>query len=181
MHRSFFIIVAALLLAAPAAQACQLICMKTNQTYSGNLGGLSGADAKCALEFPGFKFARSTTIIANLPNGGTTVINSGSPKIYAAVSSPGNAAGGAVVDVTTAVNAGGYTNAGSAVNGVAATPTSASSTIVSLGSAWAHGPGGGDCATWSNGTAGVQGPATQPASSSFPPCSTTMPLLCCNM
>lgn len=44
------------------AQACQLICTVTTATYTGNLGGLAGADAKCAAEFPGFKFMRSPTL-----------------------------------------------------------------------------------------------------------------------
>ena len=65
----------AILAAAPTAQACQLICQVTNATYTGNLGGLAGADAKCAAEFPGFKFPRSMSLPLNLgiaSDGGNT-------------------------------------------------------------------------------------------------------------
>lgn len=41
------------------AHACELICVQTLQTYTGDLGGFTGADAKCAAEFPGFKFMRA--------------------------------------------------------------------------------------------------------------------------
>ena len=51
-------------LASPAV-ACQLVCVKTIQKYDGNLGGLAGADAKCAAEYPGFKFARNISFPAN--------------------------------------------------------------------------------------------------------------------
>jgi hypothetical protein len=55
---------ASLLLAAPAqSQGCQLTCLMTSTLYNGNLGGLAGADAKCNLEFPGWKFARNISYL----------------------------------------------------------------------------------------------------------------------
>lgn len=49
-----------------SANACELICLMTNTKYTGNLGGLSGADAKCAAEYPGFKFMRTPMAISRV-------------------------------------------------------------------------------------------------------------------
>jgi hypothetical protein len=60
-HAAFFM-ATALLFVTPA-NACELICIKTENRYSGDLGGLAGADAKCAAEYPGFKFSRSASLV----------------------------------------------------------------------------------------------------------------------
>ena len=53
------------------AQACQLICVRTQASYNGNLGGMTGANAKCHAEFPGFKAAKGTDVLFSiLPEGG---------------------------------------------------------------------------------------------------------------
>lgn len=64
-------VVLATLAGAPApAKACELICLKTKQTYDGNLGGLAGADAKCDAEYPGFRFARGSLDLYGIPGVG---------------------------------------------------------------------------------------------------------------
>jgi hypothetical protein len=77
VRQSLLILALMLLIAAPfgAANACQLVCMATSTKYDGNLGGIAGADAKCAAEYPGFKAARSWTILANVPNANTFAYN----------------------------------------------------------------------------------------------------------
>jgi hypothetical protein len=40
------------------AGAATLVCAVTEATYTGDLGGISGANEKCDAEFPGFRFAR---------------------------------------------------------------------------------------------------------------------------
>jgi hypothetical protein len=72
------------LLLPVSANACAYKCFITNNTYDGNLGGLSGADAKCATEYPGFKFARNGSQVVAQAQG-TTIegrifqINTSSP------------------------------------------------------------------------------------------------------
>lgn len=62
-------VAAAVSFATPAI-ALHRICLKTVATYNGNLGGYAGADAKCDLEFPGFKFPGNyTTAIDAIPYG----------------------------------------------------------------------------------------------------------------
>ncbi len=58
-------ILALSLLLPSISQACDYKCFRTSTRYNGNLGGLAGADAKCAAEFgPSFQFARNTSYIA---------------------------------------------------------------------------------------------------------------------
>lgn len=70
MRRLISILSLSLIGFAPlSAQACQLMCFLTNTTYNGStIGGLSGADAKCAAEFSGFRFVRNGTIAYSLPS-----------------------------------------------------------------------------------------------------------------
>ena len=68
-------VISAFLLNAAPAFSCQLVCVKTNQAYTGNLGGLAGADAKCAAEYPGFKFAREISFLANTVSNEGDAVN----------------------------------------------------------------------------------------------------------
>lgn len=65
MKRLGIMFIGAAMLVSSHAQACQLICVTTNTSYTGDLGGIAGADAKCAAEFPGFRFARNRSLLAN--------------------------------------------------------------------------------------------------------------------
>lgn len=38
-------------------------CKRTTATYNGNLGGFAGADAKCAAEYPDYRFARDVSFV----------------------------------------------------------------------------------------------------------------------
>jgi len=76
------VLIALLGVAAPA-HACELICVQTTQAYDGNLGGLAGADAKCAAEFPGFRFMRTPMNVLQVA-GGTAGSYGGSGQIPAA-------------------------------------------------------------------------------------------------
>ena len=69
--------------ASSPANACQLVCMSTMQTYKGKLGGLPGADQKCKDEYgAGFRFVRSPAIIAAMSPGAERYL-------YTSRSSPG--------------------------------------------------------------------------------------------
>ncbi len=65
MRRRLLLSLVALALALPSLSwACDYKCFQTTARYEGNLGGISGADAKCATEYPGFKFARNAWMVA---------------------------------------------------------------------------------------------------------------------
>ena len=57
--------------------------LQTAEKYTGDLmhqnhpgaDGVAGADAKCAAEFPGFKFARSHSVMLNVANGSFAAID----------------------------------------------------------------------------------------------------------
>lgn len=94
------------------AQACQLVCVLTTEVYNGNLGGQAGADAKCHAEYPGFKFARSGSILRNISGAavtgtaplawvGSSVAKNNPAYDCAAWSSNSNLHSGARVDIST--------------------------------------------------------------------------------
>lgn len=142
------------LYAAPA-NACQLVCMYTEIAYEGDLGGLAGADAKCALQFPGFKFARSRHALMNL-----------------------SGLAGSVETQTT------YTNQTYAhPNGIAAAPISSISTSSPNASAIPHAwTGFNGCINWTSNSAAQTGPINKlNGPGYFAPCNANLPLLCCNM
>ena len=142
--------------------ACQLVCMVTNQTYNGNLGGLAGADAICDGEFKGFKFARSLSILANLPGGAPTAGN----RIYVHNSSHGWV--GRDPDETNPV---GGSDSNTAVG---VTPYPGASLVAG---AWVHGPN--HCINWSSAAFGVFGRISGTPYNSR--CNAVRPLLCCNL
>jgi hypothetical protein len=151
-----------LILPAHATMACQLVCMVTNQTYSGNLGGLGGADAICDGEFKGFKFARSLSVLANLPGGAPSSGN----RIY--VHNTVNGWVGRDPDETNPPG-------GSDSNGaVGVSPYPGASLVAG---AWVHGPN--HCTNWSSAAFGDFGRISGAPYSSR--CNAARPLLCCNL
>ena len=155
-------LVSLVLLPAHGALACQLVCMVTNQAYPGDLGGLAGADAICDGEFKGFKFARSLSILANLPGGAPASGN----RIYVHNTSYGWV--GRDPDET---NPAGCCDEKDAV---AVSPYPGASLV---SGAWVHGPN--NCTNWSS-VSGFQNGKTSSAPYTAT-CNLPRPLLCCNL
>ena len=153
-HLAIILTFIAILYSAPA-NACQLVCMYTEASYQGDLGGLAGADAKCALQFPGFKFARSRHVLMNL-----------------------SGLAGSVETQTT------YTNQTYASpDGIAAAPTSSVSTSSpnagAVPYAWT---GFNGCANWTSNSNFATGPINKLNGPNYTAtCNGNLPLLCCNM
>lgn len=151
-----------LILPAHGAMACQLVCMVTNQPYAGDLGGLAGADTKCDAEFKGFKFARSLSVLANLPGGAPSSGN----RIYVH-----NSWHGWVGRDPNETNPVGGSDSNAAV-GVSPYP---GASLVS--GAWVHGPN--HCINWSSASVAQQGRIS--GAPYVEACNISRPLLCCNL
>ena len=161
------------------AQACQLICMVTKKLYKGDYmtSGGKTATQKCAEEYPGFTFAQSRSILANLPNpptsaSGTAIIGYG----Y----NPMNATYGYVKNFVDTFGSVGSSNSGP----VPSTPIvldAGSGAGSLLAGAWVNAPTGSNC---NNGTAlshGVSGTLSDGSTGSAARCGDPRPLLCCNV
>jgi hypothetical protein len=144
----------AILYSAPA-NACQLVCMYTEANHDGNLGGLAGADAKCALQFPGFKFARSRHVLMNI-SGASGLVDTQTTYTVSTYGDP---------------------------NGIAASPTSSSSTSYPSSSVSVHAwTGFNGCVNWTSNSIVQSGPTNKWNGTDYTAtCQTPRPLLCCNM